>query len=61
MEGDEIWGKELDHVNDGEVDVRCPACEEELLVELDENGPVEPGRSSELAVRPADKSRAGGT
>src|SRR5262245_59791127 len=28
FDGDDIWGKQLDHVNDGEVDVQCPQCEE---------------------------------
>lgn len=52
FEGDETWGKELDHVNDGEVDVQCPACQEELLIELQSDGAlVEPGLSSGLAVR----------
>jgi hypothetical protein len=27
FDGDEIWGKELDHINDGEVDVQCPECQ----------------------------------
>jgi hypothetical protein len=45
FDGDEVWGKELDHINDGEVDVQCPECEKELLVELNpEDGTVEPGR-----------------
>jgi hypothetical protein len=52
FDGDEIWGKELDHLNDGEVDVRCPGCEEELLVNLrDEGSEIEPGLHSELAGR----------
>lgn len=52
FDGDEIWGKELDHVNDGEVDVQCPECEEELLVELqNEDAEIEPGLYSELARR----------
>jgi hypothetical protein len=50
FDGDEIWGKELDHVNDGEVDVQCPECEEELLIDLcSENSPIEPGLCSDLA------------
>lgn len=24
FDGDEIWGKELDHLNDGEIDVQWP-------------------------------------
>jgi hypothetical protein len=52
FDGDEFWGKELDHINDGEVDVRCPECEEDLLVDLDaDDGSIEPGLSSELAGR----------
>jgi hypothetical protein len=52
FDGDEVWGKQLDHINDGEVDVQCPACEEELLVELDpEDASIEPGLSSPLAGR----------
>ena len=52
FDGDEIWGKELDLVNDGEVDVQCPECEEELLVALhDEDSEIEPGLPSELASR----------
>ncbi|MFC7547021.1 hypothetical protein [Plantactinospora sp. GCM10030261] len=52
FEGDEIWGKELDRINDGEVDVECPECEEELLLDLpSEDPPIQPGLSSDLAVR----------
>jgi hypothetical protein len=52
FDGDQIWGKELDHVNDGEVDVGCPGCEEELLVDLRSgDSPIEPGLCSELAGR----------
>ncbi|WBC14660.1 hypothetical protein O7600_26790 [Micromonospora sp. WMMA1998] len=52
FEGDETWGKELDHLNDGEVDVQCPACDEELLIELEsQDSPVEPGLPSPLAAR----------
>ena len=52
FDGDEIWGKELDHVNDGEIDVQCPECDEELLVDLQsEDSGIEPGLSSELAGR----------
>ena len=31
LDGDDIWGKELDRINDGEYDVQCPECEEEIL------------------------------
>lgn len=52
FDGDEVWGKELNYVNDGEVDVRCPECEEELLVDLQyEDSQIEPGLHSELAGR----------
>ncbi|WP_203924655.1 hypothetical protein [Rugosimonospora africana] len=52
FDGDEIWGKELDRINDGEVDVQCPDCREELLVDLEpEDSSIEPGLSSELAGR----------
>ena len=52
FEGDEIWGRELDHLNDGEADVRCPECDEEILVDLLTGDPdITPGLSSELAVR----------
>ncbi|MGW3810284.1 hypothetical protein ACWD50_27015, partial [Micromonospora sp. NPDC005113] len=52
FDGDEIWGKELDHLNDGEIDVQCPGCDEELLLDLQsEDSGIEPGLSSELAGR----------
>ncbi len=50
LAGDEIWGKELDHLNDGEIDVQCPECDEETLVELMVDGPgITAGLSSALA------------
>ncbi|WP_143163003.1 hypothetical protein [Couchioplanes caeruleus] len=52
FDGDETWGKELDHLNDGEVEVRCPECDEEALVDLSGDDPeILPGLSSELAER----------
>lgn len=52
FDGDETWGKELDHLNDGEVEVRCPECDEETLVDLSTDDPeVVPGLSSGLAER----------
>ena len=52
FEGDEIWGKQLDRINDGEVDVQCPECEEELLVDLPSEDPsIQPGLSSDIAAR----------
>jgi hypothetical protein len=52
LDGDEVWGKQLDHVNDGEVDVLCPGCEEELLLDLtSDDSPVKPGLSSVLSRR----------
>jgi hypothetical protein len=50
FDGDEIWGKELDHLNDGEVDVECPGCDEEILVDLRAGEPpITPGLSGEPA------------
>jgi hypothetical protein len=52
FEGDEVWGKELDRLNGGEVDVQCPECEEELLLDLrSDDLPIRPGLSSDLAAR----------
>lgn len=59
FDGDELWGRELDRVNAGEVDVECPECAEELLVDLRPGhapiGPghtaTEPGLPSKLARR----------
>ncbi|MET7962665.1 hypothetical protein [Micromonospora zamorensis] len=52
FEGDEIWGKELDHLNDGEVDVHCPECGEEILVDLvTDSSEITPELPSELAER----------
>jgi hypothetical protein len=61
FEGNEIWGKELDRINGGEVDVQCPECEEELLLDLpSEDPPIQPGLSSDLAARlHADAVQAG--
>ncbi|MEH0927875.1 hypothetical protein [Micromonospora sp. CPCC 205558] len=48
--GDKVWGKELDRINDGEVDVQCPACAEDLLVDLQSgDSSIEPGLSAQLA------------
>lgn len=50
LDGDELWGRELDHLNDGEVDVQCPECDEQTLVDLLTDGSeIIPGLSSELA------------
>jgi hypothetical protein len=52
FDGDEIWGKQLDRINDGQVDAPCPGCGEELLIDLtSEDSPIEPGLSCTLAVR----------
>ncbi|OKI65515.1 hypothetical protein [Micromonospora sp. CB01531] len=52
FDGDEIWGKELDHLNDGEIDVQCPECDEEWLLDLEsEDSRIESGLSSGLARR----------
>jgi hypothetical protein len=50
FEGDETWGKELDRVIAREVDIRCPMCEREALIEFQPDL-IEPGLSSELARR----------
>ncbi len=42
----EIWAKELDRLTTGEVDVKCPHCDDEMLVVLEsEYWPIEPGLS----------------
>jgi hypothetical protein len=52
LEGDEVWGKELDRLDDGEADVQCPECEEEALLDMTaENPGIAPGLSSALARR----------
>ncbi|MET7426164.1 hypothetical protein [Dactylosporangium sp. NPDC005555] len=51
FDGDEVWAKQLDRINDGEVDVQCPDCEEELVVDLTSGDSlIKPGLSSALAV-----------
>lgn len=61
FDGDEVWGRELDRINDGEVDVRCPACAEDLVIDLQPDASaIEPGLSSPLATRlHAEASRVG--
>ncbi|MGX6606493.1 hypothetical protein ACWKSP_30865 [Micromonosporaceae bacterium Da 78-11] len=61
FDGAEIWGKELDRLNDGEVDVRCPECDEETLVDLLGDDPeITPGLSGEPAGRlHAEAAQAG--
>jgi hypothetical protein len=52
FDGDEVWGKELDRINAGEVDVQCPGCNEEFLLDLtSEDSLIEPGLSSALPAR----------
>jgi hypothetical protein len=52
LEGNEIWGKELDRLNDGEADVQCPECDEETLLDITAANPeIAPELSSELARR----------
>jgi hypothetical protein len=52
LEGSEVWGKELDRLDDGEADVQCPECAEETLLDITaENPDITPGLSSELAKR----------
>ncbi|WP_436533035.1 hypothetical protein [Actinoplanes sp. HUAS TT8] len=61
LEGDETWGKELDRLNDGEADVRCPECDEETLLDIAEENPdIAPAHSSELAQRLHDEAIAAG-
>ncbi|WP_238006878.1 hypothetical protein KZZ52_24865 [Dactylosporangium sp. AC04546] len=48
FEGDERWGKELDRINDGEADVTCPSCENDMYMDLAE---TEPGLPGPLAIR----------
>ncbi|MEU4690961.1 hypothetical protein [Actinoplanes sp. NPDC023714] len=44
-EGNEVWGKELDRLNDGEADVQCPECDEETLLDMTaENPDIAPGQ-----------------
>ncbi|GGM81222.1 hypothetical protein ACFFX1_37030 [Dactylosporangium sucinum] len=43
FEGDERWGKELDRINDGEVGVTCPSCDEETYADLAGTEPGLPG------------------
>ncbi|GAA0247966.1 hypothetical protein [Cryptosporangium japonicum] len=51
-DGDELWGKELDRLNDAEADVVCPECDDDLLVDLDsDDGSITPGLSSPLGAR----------
>ncbi|MDR7327398.1 MULTISPECIES: hypothetical protein [Catenuloplanes] len=61
FDGDDTWGKHLDHLNDGEVEVRCPECDEETLVNLSAGDPdIVPGLSGELAERlHAEATQAG--
>lgn len=51
FDGDEVWGKELDRLNDGEVDVQCPVCDEDLTIDLQPGSSIEPGLSAPLATR----------
>ena len=38
LEGDEVWGKELDRIVDDEVEVECPSCTTSLFVVFGEHG-----------------------
>lgn len=52
LEGNEVWGKELDRLIDGEADVHCPECDEETLVDLLTGEPeITPGSLSERTYR----------
>ncbi|NUT35773.1 MAG: hypothetical protein HOV79_22185 [Hamadaea sp.] len=45
FDGDEIWGKQLDRLSDGEAEPSCPACDVEMVVELSADAPITPGLS----------------
>lgn len=71
FDGDEFWGKELDRINDGEVNVQRPACEEDQLIDLQPgHSSTEPRLYSQLVTRlrrsvaagpsAADEAEAGG-
>ncbi|MEU8658288.1 hypothetical protein [Actinoplanes philippinensis] len=52
FDGDDVWGRRLDLINDGEADVECPSCEADLVVSLDpDDSEIEPDLSAELAGR----------
>lgn len=38
FQGDELWGKVLDHLNDGEFPALCPACQKELYLLIGKHG-----------------------
>ncbi|MEU3242718.1 hypothetical protein [Streptomyces sp. NPDC006875] len=38
FEGDEVWGAQLDGLNDDEYEVPCPACSSENFIALGESG-----------------------
>jgi hypothetical protein len=62
FDGDEIWAKNLDRLNDGEAGVECPGCAAELLLDLQEteDSPVEPGLATPLARRLHDEAVTAG-
>ena len=46
FEGDRVWGRELERLNDGEIDGRCTGCGIDLIFTIPGN--VEPRLSEEL-------------
>ncbi|WP_035855780.1 hypothetical protein [Cryptosporangium arvum] len=61
FDGDEVWGRSLDRVNDGGADAVFPECDDELLLELTSDNPlITPGLSSPLAVRLHDEAVSAG-
>ncbi|MET7868104.1 hypothetical protein [Micromonospora taraxaci] len=57
LDGERVWSSELSHINGGEAELECPACESELLLCLEPGeSTIEPGLSSELAERLHDEA-----
>lgn len=46
FEGDPIWGRELESLNDGEINGRCSSCDRELTIAIPGN--IEPRPRDEL-------------
>jgi hypothetical protein len=42
LEGIPVWEDQLDRLGNGETDVECPACAEDVIVDLDEATAAEP-------------------
>ncbi|WP_433790150.1 hypothetical protein [Actinoplanes sp. CA-252034] len=61
FDGDDVWGRQLDLINDGETAVECPSCEAELLLSLDPaDSEIEPDLPGPLAARLHAEAVAGG-